>query len=78
MTTLQKTVARVLKIGPSSVKDATSPVNVKRWDSFRGLVLITEIEKAFRVKFSMQEILSVKDVGSIKALLVKHGVDTDE
>lgn len=73
-----KTVSSVFKIKPAKVTDSASPMNIKGWDSFRGLLLITEIEKKFGVKFSMDEILTIRDIGSIKKILRKHGIDPDE
>lgn len=76
MKKLNKVVSKVFKIKPNRITDDTSPMNVKKWDSFGGLLLVTEIEKAFGVKFSMKEILSIKDIGSIKKILKSHGVDS--
>jgi len=78
MSELTKVISKVLKVNPRNIKDATSPMNVKSWDSFRGLLLITEIEKVFHIKFSMEEMLSIKDVGSIKTVLKKHGIKLDD
>jgi len=78
MSKFKKTVSKVLKIKPDKVNDKTAPMNVKSWDSFRGLLLITEIEKAYRMKFSTEEILSIKDIGSIKCILRKYKMDPDE
>lgn len=78
MNKVDKVVSKVLRIKPNRIKDSTSPMNAKNWDSFGGILLVTEIEKAFRTKFSMKEILSLKDVGSIKKVLKSHGVDPDE
>ena len=72
-----KVVSKVLKIKPNKINDKTSPMNVKSWDSFRGLLLITEIEKAFRIKFSMDEILSIKDIGGIKSILKIHNINSN-
>ncbi len=78
MKKFNKVVSKVLRIKPNRITGSTSPMNVKSWDSFRGLLLITEIEKAFHVKFSMEEILSLKDIGSLKKMLKSHGVNGDE
>ncbi|OGW75341.1 MAG: hypothetical protein A2Z72_08435 [Omnitrophica bacterium RBG_13_46_9] len=78
MSKLTKIISQVLEIKSGKINDATSPMNVKGWDSFAGVLLITEIEKAFRTKFTMDEILSVKDVGGIKRVLKERGLDPDE
>ncbi|MEK7500700.1 MAG: acyl carrier protein [Patescibacteria group bacterium] len=69
-------IARVLDVEVASVSNNTSPDNVENWDSFNGLVLVTELEKKFKVKFTVEEIISVKNVGDIRRVLKKHGVLT--
>lgn len=44
------------------------------WDSFNGLLMVSELEEAFGVEFTMAEVTSVKTVRDIKATLAKHGV----
>lgn len=78
MNKLTKVVSGVLKVKPAKISDRTSPADVKAWDSFRGLLLITEIEKAFQIKFSMDEILSIKDIGSIKKILRDHNINPEK
>lgn len=75
---LNKLIGKILKISPARVSDKTSPVNVRRWDSFTGLLLITEIEKAYGIKLSMDEVLSIKDIGSIRKIIKSRGIDPDE
>ncbi len=74
MDKLSSLVSRVLNIDVSSVGDDTSPESIESWDSFNGLVLVTELEKEFKVKFSIEEIVSVKNVGDIRRALKEHGV----
>lgn len=75
---LNKLIGKILKINPARVSDKTSPMNVRRWDSFTGLLLITEIEKAYGIKLSMDEVLSIKDIGSIRKIIKSRGIDPDE
>ena len=78
MNKFKKIISRALKISPAKITDKTSPLNVASWDSFRGLILVTEIEKAYKTKFSMEEILSIRDIGRIKKILLTHNIDIDE
>ncbi|MCQ9207747.1 MAG: acyl carrier protein [Omnitrophica bacterium] len=78
MSKFARVISKVLRIKAKSIRDETSPMNVKSWDSFRGLLLITEIEKAYKMKFTMDEILSIKDIGSLKKIFKKRGVNPDE
>lgn len=67
-------LARVLEIPEESITDETGPEKVASWDSFNGLLLVSELEEAFGVEFTMEEVTSVKTVRDIKATLLKHGV----
>jgi acyl carrier protein len=78
MSRFTKVVSRVLRIAEKKVRDDTSPLSVSSWDSFRGLLLITEIEKEYRFKLSMDEVLSIRDVGDIKNVIRKRGLDPDK
>ena len=78
MKKLNSILSRVLEINEYSINDETSPENVDKWDSFNGLVLVSELEKEFNVKFTMEEVISVKCVRDIKEALKKHGVEVDD
>ena len=67
-------MGQVLVVSPKIITDATKPEDIESWDSFNGLVLVTELEKNFKVKFSLEEVVSVKKVGDIKKVLKDHGV----
>ncbi len=74
MKKLKEILADVLEIDEASITDETAPDNVDTWDSMNGLVLVTELETKFNIKFKMEEVTSVKCVGDIKAALRNHGV----
>lgn len=75
MKTVEEVIAQVLQIDLSGITDASSPNDIENWDSFNGLMLVTELEKTFNVSFSLDEIVVVKNVGDIKSALKKHGVN---
>jgi acyl carrier protein len=62
----------------STINDESSPETIENWDSFRGLVLADELETRFDVKFSLDDLLSVKKVEDIKKNLAKYGVSSYE
>ena len=47
------------------VTDETSADNVEDWDSLRHITLISAVEKAFGMKFTMKEILEMENVGAM-------------
>jgi|TARA_B100000378_G_scaffold26116_1_gene19906 acyl carrier protein len=72
---IYKIVAKVFSVPISEINDESSPETIESWDSFNGLILVDEIESNFNVKFSVSEIIDVKNVKDIKKHLKNHGVD---
>ena len=68
-------ISRILEIDISIINSKTSPDNIETWDSFNGLMMVSELESAFNVHFSMDEVVAVRNVGDIIKTLKKHGVD---
>jgi len=73
MERLKELVARVLAIEEEELNDNSSPDNISSWDSFNGLMLVSELEKNFDVKFTMDEVISITKFNDIKECLKKHG-----
>jgi len=78
MKELKKVLSKVLGIKSSKINDQTSPNNVKKWDSFHGLLLFTEIENNYNMKFTMDDIILIRNVGDIKKTLQRHGVRIED
>ncbi len=74
MKRLTSILSNVLEVDADTITEDTSPQNVESWDSFNGLVLVSELETNFNVKFTMDEVTSVKCVKDIKECLIKHGI----
>ncbi len=70
-------ISKVLKISLSEINDETSPQTVSTWTSFNGYVLLSELENTFNVKFSIDEVMDVKNIADIKRHLKNHGVLLD-
>jgi len=75
MEKLEDILALVLKIGAKDINDETSPQNTPSWDSMNGLLIVTEVEKNYGIKFTIDDILSIKNVGKIKEILAKHNLN---
>ena len=75
---LYKIIAKVFSISESEINDESGPENIEAWDSFNGLVLVDELENHFNVKFTISEIIDVKNVSDIKRHLKNYNVDLDE
>jgi len=71
---LREILAKVLILEENDVNDAVSRENTESWDSLAHLMLITEVESAFGVTFSDEDIIEIKTVGDLKSKLRKLGV----
>lgn len=71
---LYKLLSKILGISTRNINDKTSPDNTPSWDSFNGLMIASELEKQFKIKFTVSEIIDVKNVGDIKRHLMGHGI----
>ncbi len=51
--------------------DETTASDIEDWDSLTHITLISEIEDAFDMKFTMKQVLGMKNVGEMLDLLEK-------
>ena len=74
MESLKQLVARVMGVNTQEISYTSSPDSLASWDSFNGLMLVSELEKNFDVKFTIDEVMAIHNVEDIKKALEKHGV----
>ena len=58
-------IRKVLKQPKLEVTMETSSENVEGWDSLHHMMIITEVETVFNLKFDFMQILDIKSVGDI-------------
>lgn len=47
------------------ITDSMSPKDIKKWDSLNHVILISEVEKEFNIRFDLQDMLESRNVGTI-------------
>lgn len=52
-----------------SIGEETSTNDIEEWDSLAHITLITTIQNEFNIKFTMQEIISINNVGELADIL---------
>lgn len=67
-------IAKVMNVPESSINDESGPESIESWSSFKGYVLLYELETEFKVKFTIDEAMDVKKVSDIKRHLGNHGI----
>lgn len=78
MDKLKTIFALVLGIEKESITPELAPENCPAWDSLNAIVLVTEIEKAFAIRFEFSEAMAVKNFGDAIALVKLKGGKLDE
>lgn len=58
-------VSEVFGLPRTLVNDDLTMQNTKEWDSFNHLLLISEVEKRFNVKFTISEMQEIRTVSAI-------------
>ena len=69
---LVDSLSRAFKIDPAGITPETSQANTPSWDSFAHLKLVFEIEDAFDVRLSSEEIPQVTSVARLQEILQRH------
>ena len=52
-----------------SVSPATTAADIEDWDSLSHITLMAAVEDEFRMKFSMKEVVEMKNVGEMAAIV---------
>jgi len=71
---LYNLIAKVMNVPMTSINDDSGPESIESWTSFKGYVLLYELESEFKVKFTIDEAMDVKKVADIKRHLGNHGI----
>jgi acyl carrier protein len=54
------------------ISEVTTANDIENWDSLTNMLLILEIEKHFKIKFSFKEVRTFKNVGDLMASIEQH------
>ena len=63
---LREVVAGVLDVDPAALDDGFGRADSPRWDSLNHLRLISSLEQALSVRFTMAEVRSLERLGEIR------------
>lgn len=66
---IREVMADVLEIEPSAIVDGFGPDDAPSWDSLAHLRLVTALEEALRVKFTMKEVGEMGSYDAIRRLV---------
>ena len=67
--TLKSVFQKVLEEKDITITREMTAHDVEKWDSFRHIQLISEVERSFGIKFKLREVLSMNNVGDLIDLI---------
>ena len=53
------------------IEDKTSSDDIEDWDSLNHINLVSAIEKEFKIRFALGELMALKDVGAMVDLMME-------
>ncbi len=62
-------VAKVLNIPARKINDRLTRDSAASWDSFNHLVLIAEIERALKIRFSARDVENIRSFKQLKQIV---------
>ena len=68
---LRKTILAQLDLEEWDIYDSTMASQVPGWDSLNHVKVIIAIENEYRIRFQTKEIMRLKNVGELQALVDK-------
>ena len=69
MEKLNQIISDVLRMKQEELKNELTMQDLESWDSLKHMDLITTIEKNYDIQFSMDEILTMIDIKTIKKIV---------
>jgi acyl carrier protein len=78
MKPLEKILSKIFRVRESSLSDDSSQDTIASWDSMTHLLLVSELENQFGLKFTTGEVTNFKTVLDIKKALESHGIDLNK
>jgi acyl carrier protein len=74
---LYQIVRKITGLKDAELSEESNAKNTPGWDSLHQIELIFAIEGAYRVRFSVVEIMSIKNIGDIRRLLIAKGAEVE-
>ncbi|MHA2243744.1 MAG: acyl carrier protein [Candidatus Hodarchaeales archaeon] len=68
-------ICKILLLERDKISSQVSQEDLEVWDSMTHLVLISELEQAFDIFLSDDDIIEINTIGDIKKTLVKYGIE---
>jgi len=69
MDKLNKILCDVFRLKEDELNDTLTMEDIKKWDSLTHMDLVTSIEEGLNIQLTMDDIMSMKDIKTIKNIV---------
>ncbi len=70
---LSAVISQVIGIEKDEITEESSPYTIGKWTSLKQLTLISAVESVYNVKFTLNEMKQLRNVGAFLEILQKKG-----
>jgi acyl carrier protein len=64
---INELIGNAFSIDGAAAKDSDSPQTIEAWDSVGHMLLLTSIEEELGIKFTQQDMESIRTIGQVRA-----------
>ncbi len=69
MESLNKILCEVFRLKEEELKDELTMEDIEKWDSLTHMELVTSIEEGLEIQLSMDDIMTMRDIKTIKSIV---------
>tara|TARA_B100000686_G_scaffold306302_1_gene345610 strand:- start:11900 stop:12124 length:225 start_codon:yes stop_codon:yes gene_type:complete len=62
---LRTILAEATELEPEEITDESSPEDTPEWDSFAHMNMVAEVEKAYSIKLTMEEVIEMQSLSKM-------------
>jgi acyl carrier protein len=71
---IKKILADVFEISTDDINEQSSPATIAKWDSMHKMKFIVDLEEAFEITFTDEQIIEMIDYQSVKKAVCDQGI----
>ena len=71
-------IASVLNIDAATLNEQSNAMNTANWDSLRHIEVILAVETAYNIRFAINEVVNMQNLGDMRIVLESKNVSFDE
>jgi acyl carrier protein len=72
---IKAVLAEIFQIDAAMLPPSASPADIEGWDSFGHLALVEALQNEFRIRFELEDIALMENLGAIEQILLRRGVE---